>query len=275
MKHTFSRVAITLLCAAGLSQAALAGDVKAKLAKLADGEHRSEAYKARNASRNPTETLAWFGLKPHMTVVEISPGGGWYTEILAPFLKEKGTFYAAHNNPESSSEYARKSAAKFREKLAANADIYGNVKVTVLELPDHTEAAPAGSADMVVTFRNVHSWMRRDSAEGMFKVMYSMLKPGGVLGLVTHRAGPEGAPAPKGQAGYVEQADVLKFAEAAGFKLADSSEINANPKDTKDHPGGVWSLPPNYRKVEEADKAKYTAMGESDRMTLKFMKPAE
>jgi predicted methyltransferase len=245
----------------------------AALQTIIAGSQRSEADKARDQYRNPLETLTFFGIKDTMTVVEIWPGGGWYTDILAPFLKERGTYYAAGVNPEAEAESARMSAQRYQEKLAAKPELLGKVKVTILDPPAKTAIAPEGSADMVLTFRNVHNWMARGQGETVFKAMYTALKPGGVLGVVEHRGKADVPQDPKAASGYVREDEVIKLAEQAGFQLVDRSEINANPKDTKDYPQGVWTLPPVLR-LKEVDKEKYLAIGESDRMTLKFVKPA-
>jgi predicted methyltransferase len=249
------------------------GSPAAALQTLIAGSHRSDADKARDQYRHPLETLSFFGIKDNMTVVEIWPGAGWYTDILAPFLKERGTYYAAGVDPEAVSEVGRATLQKFTEKLAANPDLFSKIKQTVLAPPTKTDIAPEGSADMVLTFRNVHSWMARDQATTVFQAMHKALKPGGVLGVVEHRAKTDIPQDPKAASGYVREDEVIKMAEQAGFKLMERSEINANPKDTKDHPQGVWTLPPVLR-LKEVDKEKYVAIGESDRMTLKFMKPA-
>ncbi len=244
------------------------------LSAIVAGAHRSEADKARDKYRHPLETLTWLGIKDNMTVVEVWPGrGGWYTDILAPFLKERGTYYAAGVDPQSSVEGQRTAAKSFKDKLAANPALFGNVKESILAPPTHVDIGPEGSADMVFTFRNVHNWMGNEQAEAAFKAMFRALKPGGILGVVEHRGNPAVPQDPKAASGYVREDVVIKFAEDAGFKLADKSEINANPKDTKDYPQGVWTLPPVLR-LKDVDKEKYLAIGESDRMTLKFVKPA-
>jgi len=237
------------------------------------GSHRSDTDKARDQYRHPLETLSFFGVKDNMTVVEVVPGGGWYTDILAPFLKERGTYYAAGFDPESDVEYMKKGAQQFKEKLAAKPELFGGAKVTILSPPTKTDIAPEGSADVVLTFRNIHNWMANDQAGTVFKAMYRALKPGGVLGVVEHRGNPTVPQDPKAASGYVREDAVIKLAEDAGFKLAGKSEINANPKDTKDYAQGVWTLPPVLR-LKDVDKDKYLAIGESDRMTLKFVKPA-
>ena len=235
------------------------------------GAHRSEANKARDQYRHPAETLSFFKIKPDMTVVEISPAGGWYTEILAPTLKDKGQYIGAHNNPAASAGAAA-GAKKFADKLAANPEIYGNAKVTAFG-KDSYAIAPAGSADAVVSFRNVHNWYMAGFAPEAFKAFYAALKPGGVLGIEEHRLPEDRPDAMMKDSGYMKVSYVRKLAEDAGFKFVRASEINANPKDTKDYPKGVWTLPPTYTEGDK-DKAKYAAIGESDRMTLLFMKPA-
>lgn len=239
-----------------------------------DGEHRSAEHKARDQYRRPAQTLTWLGLKPDMAVVEISPSRGWYTEILAPYLKDQGSLYLAGFDRASEVAYMKKLNALLDEKLAANPEAYGTPTVTELAPPDKVDIAPAGSADMVLTFRNVHNWMSAGTADGIFAAMYAALKPGGMLGVVEHRADPDKEQDSKAGSGYVTEAATIQMAEKAGFKLMDRSEINANPKDTRDHPKGVWTLPPALSLGDE-DREKYLAIGESDRMTLKFMKPAE
>jgi len=206
-------------------------------------------------------------------VVEIWPSGGWYTEVIAPYVNEKGRYYAAHWDPESDSEFVRRGLAAYQEKLAANPELYGNVQMTVLMPPEKMEVAPPGSVDMVLTFRNIHNWMPRGQAEAMFDAMFKALKPGGILGVVEHRGNPDVEQDPKAGSGYVNEDYAIALAEAAGFELVAKSEINANPADTKDYDTGVWTLPPTLRKKEE-DRDKYLAIGESDRFTLKFRKPA-
>lgn len=268
-------VCAAVLCSSLLRTELQASDDQSTAALKAAiaGAHRSEADRARDQYRHPLETLTWFGIKDNMTVVEVTPGGGWYTDILAPFLKDRGTYYAAGFDPESEVEYMRKGARRFQEKLAANGELFGKAKVTILAPPTKVDIAPAGSADMVLTFRNVHNWMGNGQAENVFKAMFTALKPGGVLGVVEHRANANAPHDPKAVSGYVREDHVIKLAQDAGFQLVGKSEINANSKDTKDYPQGVWTLPPVLR-LKDVDKEKYLAIGESDRMTLKFMKPA-
>ncbi|SDK29975.1 class I SAM-dependent methyltransferase [Microbulbifer yueqingensis] len=239
-----------------------------------EGDHRTPEYKARDQYRHPAETLEFMGIEPGMTVVEIWPGGGWYTEILAPYLQESGTLYAAHFPAESESGYFQKSRKAFEEKLQGDSDAYGAVKLTEFDPADGSQIAPEGSADAVVTFRNVHNWMSRGNEENAFKSFFAVLKPGGILGVVEHRAKPGTSREDMVKSGYVTQDYVVELAEKAGFELEEASEINANPKDTADHPKGVWTLPPSLRLGDE-DREKYQSIGESDRMTLRFRKPAE
>ena len=245
--------------------------VRAKLQAVIDGAHRTPKYAARDKYRRPLETLMFFGLKPEMTVVEIWPGGGWYTEILAPFLKGSGAYYAAHRNRDSDNKRLLKFIARYDAKLAASPEQYGEVIVTQLSRKKGA-IAPPGSADMVLTFRNVHNWMKHGFDAHVFEAMYTALKPGGILGVVEHRADPEEFPDPQALSGYVHEEQVIEMAETAGFKLVAKSEHNANPKDSRNHPKGVWTLPPSLR-LKDKDRAKYLAIGESDRMSLKFVKP--
>ncbi len=238
------------------------------------GKHRDAANVARDAARHPYETLTFFGIKPNMTVVELSPGGGWYTEILAPYLRDKGKLIAAGYDPNSSGEYFRRNAANFKAKLDANPAVYDKVQVTIFAPPAKLDYAPKASADMVLTFRNVHNWVGNgdDNMKAVFKSAFDALKSGGVFGVVDHRLPAGKVQDEKASSGYVHESYVIKMAESAGFKLAAKSEVNANPKDTADHPGGVWALPPTFGNKDK-DRAKYEAIGESDRMTLKFVKP--
>jgi predicted methyltransferase len=242
------------------------------LEEILQSPHRSATHKARDIYRHPKQTLTFFDIKPYMTVVEIWPGAGWYTEILAPYLKQEGLLYAAHFSPESTIPYFKNSALKFRQKLAAEPEIYGRVKVTVLEPPKYLEIAPAGSADRVLTFRNVHNWLKAGVEDQVFAAIYKALRPGGLFGVVEHRANDELPVEAQAESGYVHEKTVIAIAERAGFKLLDKSDINRNPKDDTRHPKGVWTLLPTLR-LGEQDKAKYQAIGESDRMTLKFIKP--
>lgn len=231
------------------------------LAKAIAGTHRSPNFVERDKARKPQEELEFYGIKPDMTVVEISPGGGYWTEILAPYLKDKGTYYTA---------ISPRQADSWKKKLESNPEIYGNVKVTQMG----GDVAPAGSADMVLTFRNIHNWMSAGTIDQQLASFFKALKPGGILGVEEHRASDKVAQDPKAANGYVRQDYMVQLAEKAGFKYVGSSEILANPKDTKDWPKGVWTLPPTLS-LGEQDRAKYVAIGEADNFVLKFQKPAK
>jgi len=218
-------------------------------------------------------TVTFFGLRPDMTVVEVWPGGGEYTEILATLLKRRGRLYEAHLDP-TSSEYVRRTVDDFRAKLAARPDLYDKVVVTTLAAPPASAAiAPAGSADLVVTFGNLHNWMMFGWQREAFAAMHAALKPDGVLGVVEHRGDPKWPQDPKAASGYVHEQYAIELIESVGFKLVGRSEVNANPKDTKDYEKGVWTLPPTFA-AGAKDRARYAAIGESDRFTLKFVKVA-
>ncbi len=250
-----------------------AAEADARLAAAIAGDHREPANRARDVYRHPYETLTFFGIRPDMTVVEIWPGRGWYTEILAPYLKGSGRYYAASWDRESDSDFVQRALAAYDAKLAARPDLYGEVVVTELSR-SKTRIAPPASADLVLTFRNVHNWMKRGYERAIFEAMFEALKPGGRLGLVEHRGDPEVWQDPQALSGYVNQDYAVELAERVGFRLVASSEINANPKDTKDYPEGVWTLPPTLR-LKEQDRDTYLAIGESDRMTLLFQKPSQ
>lgn len=233
---------------------------------------RTPAFVARDIYRHPGETLAFFGLEPTMTVVEIWPGGGWYTEILAPYL-QGGKLYAAHFAKDSGVKYFNNSRRSFAEKIKASPDVYQSLVMAEFSPKMNKLTVPDGSADLVLTFRNVHNWLRSINEAEAFALFYKALKPGGVLGVVEHRAKPNTSWEIMKQSGYMTEAYVIALAEKAGFVLDASSEINANPKDSADHPKGVWTLPPTLR-MKDKDRAKYVAIGESDRMTLRFKKPS-
>lgn len=259
--------------------AAAAGDgldasTAQKLDEILVGDHRSAKNQARDQYRHPRETLAFFEIDDAQTVVEVWPGQGWYSEILAPLLKPDGKLYAAHvdiNHPEAK-PYHKDMLRSFKQKLGAQPDIYGEVIVTALRAPEQVAIAPAGSADRVLTFRSVHNWLKDGNAEQTFAAMFQALKSGGVLGVVEHRARPGTSLQQMIKTGYVTEAEVIRLAQAAGFRFSAKSEVNANANDSTDHPMGVWNLPPALR-GDKAERERYLAIGESDRMTLKFIKP--
>lgn len=244
------------------------------------GTWRSPADRARDIWRHPVETLGFWELKPGQTVVEFWPGAGWYTEILAPFLAStKGKLYAATLQSDPSDPAAAEIVEAYRRKLNEKPRLYGKVEITSFG-PTTGPVAPAGSADLVLFLRNVHNWMAGGIAEKAFKDALAALKPGGILGVEEHRGEPGRVQDVLAADGYVQEAYVIQMAKEAGFIMAGSSEINANPKDTKDHPFGVWTLPPTRLSAPRGepaepgfDHARYDAIGESDRMTLKFVKP--
>jgi predicted methyltransferase len=254
----------------------------AALQAVVAGDWRSAENRERDRYRHPVESLAFWGLQPGMSVLEIQPGGGWWTEILAPYAKRTGgRFYATAvdlANPEVT-EAARQSRAEFEQRYAAKPDIYGRIEL--VNWGAKSAPLPANTFDLILTARSVHGWIRTPGmVEKAFSDFARALKPGGILAVEQHRANP-GPQDPKAVSGYVTEASVIDAAEKAGLKLAARSEINANPKDTKDHPFGVWTLPPSLRSTAYGsdatdptfDHSKYLAIGESDRMTLKFVKP--
>ncbi len=235
------------------------------------GEHRSEAAKARDVYRHPRETLEFFGVTPSSTVLEMYPGGGWYTDVLAPVLAENGTLYAAHMGV-NESNYARRALGGFLSKLGANGDLYKAVTVTAFNPPVDVEVAPPESVDVALAIRNIHSWIRLATLETALTSIYDALKPGGIFGVVQHRGKLGMSEQEMKDTGYVDPEYLIGLAELIGFELEAQSEVNANPGDTKDYETGVWTLPPSYR-LGDQDRSKYEAIGESDRMTLKFVKP--
>lgn len=244
----------------------------ARLESAVAAPHRSAEDRLRDVYRHPVETLAFFGFRPDMTVVEIAPGGGWYTEILAPALKGTGQYIAAFNNPNASPQ-AAKARADFASRFA-DRTVYGDVIVTNFGPGIAASMAAPNSVDLIVTFRSIHGMIGRNWAPEAFKAFYTALKPGGLLGIEQHRQKEDKPNLPGAmQGGYVKESQVIALAKAAGFELVGRSEINANPKDTADWPDGVWTLPPTLT-LKDKDRDKYLAIGESDRMTLLFRKPA-
>jgi predicted methyltransferase len=253
------------------------------LAAAVNSDSRSADDKSRDQYRHPQEALAFWGLQPGMTILEVQPGGGWWTEILAPYAHATGGKYYATaadlDNPELS-EGARKARAEFEARFAAKPEVYGQVQL--VNFGDKSRPLPENTFDFVLSARSVHGWMGNGITDKVLKDLYGALKPGGILAIEQHRANP-GEQDPKAESGYVTEAYVIEQAQKAGFELVDRSEINANASDTKDHPFGVWTLPPTkrtrpYSEGPDAhdpkfDRTKYDAIGESDRMTLKFRKP--
>jgi len=254
----------------------LAGCSGSDVEQIIDGalvaDHRTPTYVERDQFRHPKETLLFFGLDPEQSVVEVTPGFGWYAEILAPILRDSGQYYyTSYTLHDDINPYFVKVEKAFKEKMDLNPDIYSKLNWIHFD-PNQPEFAPNGPVDMVLTFRNVHNWAKAGTAESMFSGFARALKPGGILGLVEHRAKPGTPLEDQIRSGYMTVDYVVQMAEAAGFRLDASSEINANPKDTTDHPGGVWNLLPNLRNIADEDKEAISAIGESDRMTLRFVK---
>ncbi|HKT71551.1 MAG TPA: hypothetical protein VJQ47_01565 [Steroidobacteraceae bacterium] len=242
----------------------------AQLDAVLAGSQRSDGNRARDVYRHPKETLLFFGIRPEMHVLEVWPEPGWYTEIIAPLVKDHGKYYAGVIPPDPTSRFVTERLDRYPKKLAERPDLYGQVQIVTFP-HDGTDAVPPGTVDLVLTFRNIHNWMARDEGSAAFATMYKALKPGGVLGVVEHRGDPQVPQDPKAKSGYVNEDYAIKLIEAQGFQLVGKSQINANPRDTKDYEQGVWTLPPTYR-LGEQDREKYAAIGESDRFTLKFVK---
>jgi predicted methyltransferase len=263
--------AAAILSLTGCSSLSTRVAVTSRLDQAIAAPHRTDAERARDVHRHPRDTLLFFGLRANQTVVEVLPIGGWYTKIVAPVLRDHGQYIAAMPPVVPGNANSERSRQSYMAILAATPAMLDRVRVVDFD-PGKPSAVPDGSADLVLTFRNIHNWMAGERAEAAFRDMYRALKPGGILGVVEHR-GNEAVPQdPRARSGYVNQSYAIKLIEAAGFRLVASSEVNANPRDTKDHPGGVWTLPPVLSQGDK-DRAKYTAIGESDRFTLKFVKP--
>jgi predicted methyltransferase len=262
-------VAALACIGASLHTPAIAGD-QDTLAKWLAGPQRSARNVARDRYRHPAEVLAFFGIKEDSTVVEILPrSSGYYLEILAPYLRAKGRYIAADRDEEAPPQYVA-DHRKLLARLAAEPALYDKVLVTQFSSGRHA-IAPPGSADFVLTFRNLHNWLASDQLEGALRAFYEALKPGGVLGVVDHRGRIDLTQEDQMKSGYVREDLAIALIESAGFELVGKSEVNANPEDTKDYPAGVWTLPPTLR-LKDKDRAKYEAIGESDRFTLKFVK---
>jgi predicted methyltransferase len=264
-----------LLTLAAFAVSAVAADVQDPLATAISSPSRTAKFTVRDQYRHPLETLRFFGLRPNQTVVEIWPGRGWYMEILAPYLREQGRYYAAIDAPDvpGATKETKENAAALRQRIADDPAHLGKVLITELHPPQRTEICPPGTADVVLTFRNVHNWLETGQQQAQFNAFFKALKPGGVLGVVEHRARPGASLEDMRKSGYMDEDYVKKLATTAGFRFDAESPINNNPKDTKDYPDGVWTLPPTLT-LGDKDRDKYLAIGESDRMTLRFVKPA-
>jgi predicted methyltransferase len=236
------------------------------LGTILAGSHRSAENRARDVYRHPAETLAFFGVQPTHTVIELWPGRGWYTEVLAPLLRERGKLVAAA----PTGNYLQ----PYKDFLKTRPDLYDRVQLVEVTPPQQLSLGPDNSADVVLTFRNLHGWVGNGYAAEVHAAVFRVLKPGGVFGVVDHRAAPGTTAEQTKKSGYTPEDVAIQLATAAGFVLDARSEINANPKDTKDYSEGVWTLPPTLR-LGDVDRDKYVAIGESDRFTLRFRKPAQ
>jgi predicted methyltransferase len=275
--HTPNRAHISLialaLALAGASGAASTATTVAtdpQLAVTISNPDRAAAFKTRDAVRHPAEELTFFGLKPNMTVVELWPGSGYWSEILGPYLAAGGKYYVAL--PPSGDKEEDEGTAKWRARMTAHKDRIGKITETTLG-KDHYEIAPPNSADLVLTFRNLHNWVNGGYADAALSACFRALKPGGILGVEDHRGRTDRPQDPKAESGYLREDYAVALAKKAGFELVGSSEINANPKDTKDWVDGVWTLPPSFSQGDK-DRARYAAIGEADNFVLKFRKPA-
>ena len=250
-----------------------AAEAVSPLRAAIDAPHRSPEARARDAYRHPEATLTFCGVTPDKAVIELSPGGGWYTAILAPLLRASGTYIAAVPSADGRRAKYRQ---RFLDFAAATPELYDRAEVVTFDPPAPIDLGPAGRADVVLTFRNTHSWIGDEGESAAYAAAFEALKPGGTFCVVQHRApeSDEASPKDRAKTGYVKQSYVIEVAQAAGFVLDETSEINANPADTTDHPEGVWTLPPGFA-LGDVDRDRYAAIGESDRMTLRFVKPAE
>ncbi|MDT8437502.1 MAG: methyltransferase [Wenzhouxiangellaceae bacterium] len=268
MKTASIVTSLALLAGMSLSGPLAADDA---LRAAIDDPARDDA-RTRDAQRHPYETLTFFGIEPGMTVVELSPGGGWYSQILGPYLTAtNGKLIAAHVDLESETTPAfyHDIHAAFMERIA-DSERFAAVDVIAWDPPRKPELGEPGSADLVLSFRSMHGWKRSEVVADVLASAHAVLKRGGVLGIVQHRLPEDGDDSQ--YTGYVKQSWVVAMAESNGFRLVEASEINANPNDTADHPEGVWNLPPSLRNVPDDEQDAWRAIGESDRMTLKFVK---
>ena len=264
-----ARLAVALLTAGALVTAAAAVKTDPALVSAIADPARKPSQVARDKYRHPLEELTFFGLNPSMTVVELWPGGGYWTDIIGPYLAKSGHYYVSVNAPGDAEEDA--GVAKFQARIAAEKDRLGPLKVTLLG-PGHFDIAPPGSADLVLTFRNLHNWMDGRFTDDALAGIFKALKPGGIFGIEEHRGRDDVPQDPKAENGYVREDYTLALVKKAGFEYVGKSEINANPRDTKDYPKGVWTLPPSFAEGEK-DRQKYAAIGEADNYVLKFRKP--
>ncbi|MDX2086947.1 MAG: hypothetical protein SFX73_03805 [Kofleriaceae bacterium] len=247
-------------------------DTTAALTAILASEHRTPGAKDRDSARHPLETLVFFGVKPTSTVIELGAGGGWYTEILAPLVGGKGKLIVAGADANGPADKMATAYGKALDLFLAKSKLFEKVQRVTLSQP--LKLGEDGKADVVIAIREMHNWQRRGELDAYLAAVHAALVDGGTFGLEAHRAKPGTKGEDTAESGYLAEEWVIAKVEAAGFKLAEKSEINANPKDTKDYPKGVWTLPPNFREGDK-DREKYAAIGESDRMTLRFTKVAK
>jgi len=262
---------LAMLALFTITSTVMAGNISADVDKVIQGTHRDAANVVRDVYRHPKQTLMFFDLQSNMKILEILPGRGWYTEILAPLLKDKGELTVASFGDTHPVEFLRNIHINFTKMMDANPDTYGKVKRVVFNKDSYLKDIPDDSMDMVVTFRNTHNWIRFGGVEDIYAAFNRVLKPGGVLGVVQHRANAGSDVKASAESGYVPESYLINMVEDAGFELVKKSEVNANLADSKDYPEGVWSLPPTFREKDK-DRDRYTAIGESDRMTMRFIK---
>ncbi len=253
---------------------AMEEDLVTRIETAMQGDHRSDKNKARNKYRRPIETLSFFGLKADMTVLEIAPGGGWYTEVIAPAMRDTGVYVAGSYDVsvEGQPKYRYRQHKALLNRISDQSELYGQIQVATYSPPQSRDLWQDDSVDMVLTFRSSHGWVREEIIDDVYSDFYKVVKPGGTLGVVQHRAPADGDALEWSRKGYVPESRIIQAAEKAGFVLSGKSEVNANPADSKDHQEGVWTLPPTLA-LGDTDREKYLAIGESDRMTLKFTKP--
>ena len=265
----------SLLIAGGLIASCVATGGRETTANALDvvlaGSQRSAADRSRDQYRHPKATLLFFGIRPNTRVLQVWPESGWYTEILAPLVRAKGRYFAGVIAPDPGSRFLQARRAKYQRQLASRPDLYGGVKMVTFPL-DGRDVLPPGAVDMVLSFGDLHEWLALGDAQEALATIYRVLPPGGVFGVVDNRGDPALPQDAQAKNGYVRQDYAIRMIEAAGFRLVATSEVNANPKDTKNYAAGVWALPPDYR-LGDIDRAKYEGIGESDRFTLKFVKP--
>jgi len=264
-------VAAAVMLAGGCAMTSTREETAAALDRVLASGTRSDANRARDVYRHPRETLLFFGIRPELHVAEIWPEPGWYTEIIAPLVKDAGAYLAVTQAPNPKSKYVTEMENRFDTFLTRHAAEFGSIGRSSLDSAG-ADIAPAASLDLILTFRNLHNWCKDGSAPKVLTALFRALKPGGVLGVVDHRAASAAPVDRTAKNGYVNEDYAISLIESAGFRLVAKSEINSNPNDTKDYEQGVWTLPPAYR-LGNKDRAKYQAIGESDRFTLKFVKP--